>query len=366
MTLLQTLVVLAAAAALVSAAATPLMQRLAVRCGLFDRPDVRKVHATPTPLLGGVAIFAGVLISLGVMMSWRPDVHAALTDIWWGLVAASSLIVMAGVWDDTAKWPALWKLIGQVAAALCVCLAGIRMDVVTNPLNGHEVVLPPWLSIVVTVVWIVSVINAINLIDGLDGLACGTVAIVACFLLLIAYRLNNITTVYMLTALAGSCLGFLPFNWAPARIFMGDAGSQFLGLMLGVAPLLEFQYKAASAVALLIPLTILAIPISDVALAIVRRLRGSRSIFRADKQHLHHRLLELGLSQRQVVLLMYLMTAYLGLLAILFTLLPEQHALLLLALLGLGLFMGMRTMGFIERRLRYVYLQRTKHRRASL
>ena len=352
-------------ALLISWLTTPLMCAIAVRAALFDRPDTRKVHATPTPLLGGLAMYLGVIISLGVLFAARPELRAQLHE-WPWLLAAATLITIGGAWDDARRWPAWIKLLWQLLAAALVYAGHVRMAVLTNPLNGTEITLPPWLSFIVTVGWIVSVVNALNLMDGLDGLAAGVVAIVALFLLGIAYSLNNIITVCVLGAVAGACLGFLYYNWPPAKIFMGDAGSQLLGLCLGVAPLLEFQYKAATAVALMVPLTTLAIPISDVALAIVRRLQGRRSIFRADKQHLHHRLLELGLSQRQVVLLMYLMTAYLGVIAILFVLTPQQYASVLLVLLALGLFMGMRTIGFIERRLRYVYLQQAKRHRGEM
>lgn len=350
-------------AAATSWGTTPLMRFFAVNAALFDMPDVRKVHATPTPLLGGGALYLGGLVGLGAVFLGSTAVRSAFQERWPWLLASSTLVVIGGAWDDARHWQARWKLLWQVAAAALLYLGGVRMEVITNPLHGTELTLAPWLSILVTIGWLVSVMNAINLIDGLDGLACGTSAIVALFLLTIAYRLNNTATAYLLAAIVGSCAGFLPYNWPPARIFMGDAGSQLLGLLLGVAPLMEFQYKAATAVALMVPLTTLAIPISDIALAIVRRLQGRRSIFRADKQHLHHRLLDLGLTQRQVVMLMYLMTAYLGVIAVLFVLIPQQHAFILLALLGLGLFMGMRTIGFIERRLRYVYLRAAKRHR---
>ena len=349
--------------AVVSALATPVMRRLAVNVALFDMPDLRKVHATPTPLLGGGALYAGWMVGLGTTLLWNGQARTLLHGMWPWLLLAATLVFIAGVWDDARQWSAWWKLCWQVTAALLLWWRGVRMDVITNPVHGTEFTLPCWVSVLVTVVWIVSIINAVNLIDGLDGLAVGTSAIVALVLLSIACRLGNVKSAYLLAGVVGACLGFLPYNWPPAKIFMGDAGSQLLGLLLAVAPLVEFQYKAATTVALMIPLTTLAIPISDVALSIVRRLQGRRSIFRADKQHLHHRLLELGLSQRQVVILLCLVTAYLGVIATLFVIIPEQHAMILVVLLGLGLFIGMRTMGFIERRLRFVYLREAKRRR---
>lgn len=360
---LEVLLAIIGVSAVASWLATPVMRWIAVNTALFDMPDVRKVHATPTPLLGGGALYGGFVIGVGTTLIWNGQARTLLHGMWPWLLVACTIVIIAGLWDDVRHWSAWWKLGWQVAVAALLWWRGIRMEVITNPLHGTAFTLPPWVSCLVTVLWIVSLINAINLIDGLDGLAVGTSTIVALFLLSIACRLGNVKSAYLLAGVVGTCVGFLPYNWPPAKIFMGDAGSQLLGLLLAVAPLVEFQYKAATTVALLIPLTTLAIPISDVALSIVRRLQGHRSIFRADKQHLHHRLLELGLSPRQVVVLLYLVTAYLGIIATLFVIIPEQHAMILVVLLGLGLFMGMRTMGFIERRLRYVYLREAKRRR---
>jgi len=362
---LSVLFLLIGIAACATWAMVPLARLIAINAALFDMPSARKVHATPTPLLGGLAIYAGILLSLGFLMVTQDAVRTALTAQWPWLLGASAVVVLGGVWDDATHWPAWWKLCWQLGAASILCWGGMRITVLTNPVQGVEAVLPEWLSVVLTLGWLVAIINAVNLMDGMDGLAAGITAIAAAFLLSIAILLENMGTVYLLAAVIGSCLGFLRYNWPPAQVFMGDAGSQLLGLLVGVAPLLDFQYKAATVVALLIPLTTLAIPLSDTLLAIIRRLQGHRSIFRADKQHLHHRLLELGLSPQQAILLMYVVTAYLGLIAILFVLIPDHHAFILVLLLSLGLFMGMRTIGFIERRLRFLYLQQAKRRRRA-
>jgi UDP-GlcNAc:undecaprenyl-phosphate GlcNAc-1-phosphate transferase len=280
-----------------------------------------------------------------------------------GLLVAGTLIMMLGLWDDIKNIKPIVKLIGQIAVALLLFGFGFRIELLTNPFGGGEIQIPLFLSAIITVAWIVGLVNAMNLIDGLDGLAAGIAVIVSSSLLFVGLFLHNYITAFLLAALAGSTLGFLRYNFYPARIFMGDTGSMFLGLILASAALIKSQYKAATAVVLLVPITTLAIPIYDTLNAAIRRILKKGSIFRADKKHLHHRLLSTGLTQKQIVLFMYLVTIYLGIFAFLFVLIPEKYAVILLVLLALGFFMGTRVIGFVEKSARAIHRLELKRRK---
>lgn len=269
-----------------------------------------------------------------------------------GLLTAGTLVMMLGLWDDIKDIRPVIKLISQVAVALLLFGFGFRIVLFTNPFTGSEMHIPLFLSILITIAWIVGLVNAMNLIDGLDGLAAGITAIACGSLLIIALFMDNYITIFIFAALAGSALGFLRFNSYPAKIFMGDTGSMFIGLIIASVTLISSQHKSAAAAVLLVPVTALAIPIYDTFMAFIRRLLKKGSIFKADKRHLHHRLLSIGLGQKQIVSFIYLITLYLGIFAFLFVLIPNEYALVLLILLVLGLFMGSRIIGFIEREAR--------------
>ena len=353
---------LVAVSALVSICVTPLVRQAALWLGIMDQPGPRKIHRSPIPRAGGVAVYLAWLVAmmmgmnlLGIPTVWsHPD----------SLIGLGLLALLLGLWDDWADLPGVVKLLGQIGVASAVFAAGIRIDRLTHPLGG-TLLFPGVLSYLVTVLWVVGMMNAVNLIDGLDGLASGVVAIASLGLVAAGLHTQNVLSVMCFAALVGACGGFLVHNFFPAKIFLGDAGSQFLGLVLAAAPLVEFPYKSATAVALLIPLTSLALPISDTWLALVRRFRGRRSIFLADRYHLHHRLLKMGLSHRQVVLFFYLVSLYLGCVAFIFVLIPERYAAVLLVLLALGSVMGMRTLRFMEFRLRARYRKRFTSSRAG-
>ena len=334
---------------------TPILRDLAVKKGLVSQPGRRRVHTKPIPYLGGVAIYfsfvIGVLIIFYTNQQFRMDYSKQLQ----GLLGGGALIMILGLWDDIKNLRPLTKILGQTIVALLLYSWGFRIEVLTNPLVGGEMYVPLPLSILITVAWVVGLINAMNLADGLDGLAAGITVIVSVSLLFIALFLNSYITVFLLAALAASTLGFLRYNFYPAKIFMGDSGSMFLGLVLALTALIGFQYKSATAAVLLIPITALALPIYDIFMAVVRRLLKRGSIFKADKKHLHHRLLDIGLKQRQIVLFLYVVTAYLGVFAFLFVLIPGKYALVLLILLGLGLFMGIRIISFIEIKTRLIH-----------
>ncbi len=351
---------------LVSLLMTPLMKRIALRFKILSRPGRRRVHTRSVPYLGGVSIYSAFVISILFIFYIAPQLNADFMYKLKGLLLGGTFIVVLGLWDDVKNMKPLIKFIGQIVVALILFSYGFRIELLTNPFLNSEIHLPSYLSILITVIWVVGLINAMNLIDGLDGLAAGIASIVSGSLIFVALFLHNDTTVLLLIALLGSTLGFLRYNFYPAQIFMGDAGSMFIGLILASVALIGSQYKSATAAVLLVPITALAIPISDTFMAVIRRMLKRSSIFTADKKHIHHRLLSTGLEQKQIVLFMYLVTLYLGIFAFLFVLIPEKYALILLVLLGLGLFMGSRIIGFIERRARIIHRLELKKRKEEI
>jgi UDP-GlcNAc:undecaprenyl-phosphate GlcNAc-1-phosphate transferase len=330
---------------------TPLMRNIALKTGVISKPGRRRVHIKPIPYLGGLAIYFAFVIAILVAFYVNPQVKMEFSEQIKGLLIGGALIVILGLWDDIKDIRPIIKLLGQVVVALVLFGYKFRIELITNPFGG-EIRIPLFWSVLITVIWIVGVINALNLIDGLDGLAAGVTFIASLALLFIALFLHNYITAFLLVALAGSALGFLRFNFYPAKIFMGDAGSMFLGYVLASCVLVGFQYKAATAAALLIPIAALAIPIYDTSMAMMRRVLKKAPIFRADKKHLHHRLLSMGLSHKRVVLFLYFLCVYFGVIAFLFVLIPNEYAFILLILLGMGVFIGVRTIGFIERKVR--------------
>jgi len=327
-----------AVALAVSYVMTPLVKRLALSLGALDRPVLRSVHSVPTPFLGGLAIYVALGGTLAVFLRPAgPEVK--------GILVGGALVVLLGVADDFRKLRPLTKLLGQVAAALVLVAWGVRVEWLTNPLGGM-IYLGAW-GVPLTVLWVVSVVNVVNLADGLDGLAAGIASIASLTAMFVALGQGQLPVVILTAALAGSALGFLPYNFNPAKIFMGDAGAMFLGYALAAVSVAG-ALKSATAVALGVPMLALGLPIADTSFAIVRRLLTGRPVGEADDGHLHHRLLRLGLSQRQVVLLMYTISACLGLGGILIAYGDRaQGAALLLAVVVL-LYVGARKSGILE------------------
>ena len=342
---------------------TPLMSRIALKRGILSKPGKRRVHTRSIPYLGGLAIYLAFVVAGSVLFYANQEFRIEFSQSLKWLLIGGTLIVILGLWDDIKNIKPSTKLIGQITVALLMFCCGFRIELLTNPFIGGEIHIPLFFSILITIAWFVGLINAMNLIDGLDGLAAGITVVVSASLLFISLFLHNYITVFLLAILAGSALGFLRFNFYPAKIFMGDAGSMFIGLILASVALVETQYKSATAAVLLIPITALTIPIYDTIMAVIRRTLKKGSIFMADKKHLHHRLLSTGLKQRQIVSFLYLVTLYLGVFAFLFVLIPEKYALILLILLGLGLFMSSRIIGFIEREARLIHRLELKRRK---
>ncbi|HWC32801.1 MAG TPA: MraY family glycosyltransferase, partial [Actinomycetota bacterium] len=316
-------VVIFLVAAVVAYAATPAVRWLATRFGAIDRPSDRKVHPKPTPTLGGIAIWFAVAVSLGVAYLMPPfrDLFEISSEPL-GALLAGTIVVVLGAYDDVRGLSVPAKVAGQVLAAGVLILMGVQLLYFWFPGLG-VLSLSADLAVPLTLIWVVAMINAVNLVDGLDGLAVGVVAIAAAAFFWYAFETGEGTrTLYagpspatLLSAIvAGAAVGFLPHNFHPARIFMGDSGSMLLGLLLAAATISGVGRTdaptnsdlAALAIPVAIPLLVLAVPLTDVMWAIIRRLRRKRPVFRPDKEHIHHRLLEIGHTHRQAVLLMYL------------------------------------------------------------
>ena len=305
------------AAALGTAAlATPAVVRLARRLGIVDRPSERGVsRRADLPLLGGLAVAAGAGAGLAAGAALMPGFVA--TRRLSGVLLGALVVLAVGVWDDKRGLGAGAKFSGQLLAALLAVGGGLRIGHLTEPTTLSSFVLPEWLGWVVSVLWIVGITNAINLIDGLDGLATGVGAIICATLTAIAWQGGHVVGVCLGVALLGGLLGFLPWNFPPARIFLGDTGALFIGFALSVLAL--EGYRQLSLLPFVVPLLALAVPILDTALSILRRVWLRAPVFSADRLHMHHRLLEARGSTRAAVLQFYVLTACFGLIALSFT-----------------------------------------------
>ncbi|EST10676.1 glycosyltransferase family 4 protein [Sporolactobacillus laevolacticus] len=286
---------------------TPLVRKLAIRIGATDLPNARKVHKTIMPRMGGLAIYLAFII--GMLILW-PDSSFTLP-----LIIGSVIIIITGILDDMYSLSPKVKIIAHFFAALVIVLSGINVSFINLPFNG--VLHLYWLSIPLTLLWIMGITNAINLIDGLDGLAVGVSSIVILTIAGLSLTEGNLFVFSVSAILLGSTLGFLPYNFHPAKIFMGDTGSYFLGYIISVLALLGF--KNVTLFSLVVPIIILAVPISDTLFAIIRRLVNRRPLTAPDKSHLHHCLLRFGFTQSQTVVLIYGMSAMFALAAILFS-----------------------------------------------
>ncbi len=336
-----------AVALLVSMVVMPAVILLAQRTGAMDAPNARKVHKKPIPRIGGLGIYAGFMAAIiFVAVKFGLDGEQFKETV--GLIVSGSLIVALGLLDDYKNLPAKVKLAGQIlAAAVLVLIFDVRIDFVTDPF-GEYIYLDnfpiPYLAVPVTMFWLVGLTNTVNLIDGLDGLAAGVASIASFTIMLIALEQNFVLVAVLTAALAGAAVGFLKYNFNPAEIFMGDTGSMFLGFMLaGIS--VTGAVKSVAAIALVVPIFALGLPILDTTFAIVRRIRGGVPIFKPDKGHLHHRLLSVGFTQRQAVLLMYVISALFGLSAIALTAVSSQIAVIILLVVVAAIIYGVRKLG---------------------
>ena len=317
-------VLLALAAALViSFVTTPVARSFARRVGAVDVPkDARRVHDHPIPRLGGLAIFLGFILSVVLFADVTMQVR--------GILLGSIVMVVIGAIDDITPLPAAFKLVVQIGAALIAVAFGVRIEILSNPniwSNLEFLNLGAW-SIPITVIWIVGITNSVNLIDGLDGLAVGVSAIASMAMLVVSLVLGQLNTAMILAALVGACFGFMPYNLNPAKIFMGDTGALLLGYVMAtvsITGLLKFY----AIISFTVPLLALGLPIFDTLFAIIRRLLKGHNPMTPDRGHFHHRLIDMGLSQKQAVAILYSISAVLGLAAVLITTSGEMKAIVL-------------------------------------
>lgn len=286
---------------------------MALKMGAVDLPNERKVHSQAMPRMGGVAIYLAYAVTYIGFVFFT---DAVATNIGYALLFGGAVIVCTGVLDDLYDLKPLHKLMGQIISASVAMYFGLQIQVISIPFVVENLYIG-WLGIPLTLLWIVGITNSINLIDGLDGLASGVSGIAAFALFFVSLSVGNVMTAFMCIVLVGAIIGFLFFNSYPAKIFMGDSGSLFLGFFLATISLLEL--KQATMVSLIIPMLLLAVPISDTLYAIIRRKMNKQSISTADKFHLHHRLMALGLSHKKAVMLIYSISAFFAILAILMT-----------------------------------------------
>lgn len=324
---------------------TPGVILLAAKTGAMDAPDARKVHKKPIPRIGGIGIYAAFMVAMLSVLSFVDVIAEVKTEII-GLMVGGSLIVLVGVIDDYKNLPAKVKLVGQIiAAAVLVIAFDVRIDFITDPFGDY--IYTEWLAVPLTIFWIVGLTNTVNLIDGLDGLAAGVATIAAVTIMMVALQQSIMLVAVLTAALAGAAFGFLYYNFNPARIFMGDSGSMFLGFMLAGISVIG-AVKSAATIALIVPILALGLPILDTTFAIVRRYRGGVPIFKPDKGHLHHRLLDLGFTQRQAVLLMYVISALLGLSAVALTEVSNQLAIIIVCVVVVVVLLGAKKIGIFH------------------
>ncbi|HHY44723.1 MAG TPA: undecaprenyl/decaprenyl-phosphate alpha-N-acetylglucosaminyl 1-phosphate transferase [Firmicutes bacterium] len=308
---------------------TPLIRMIAKKTGAMCYPNSRSVHRTPIPYLGGIAMYLGSVITMSVLKTGE--------NIAFPAIALGGLVILiVGVIDDL--WPLKpWqKLIGQFISAVVVVRLGVSISFLTNPFSG-EILLLGSIALPLTLLWVVSFENLINWSDGLDGLAAGIVGITSATMIFAMNEAGAVHVAPEAAALAGAAFGFLPFNFHPASIFMGDAGAMYLGLALSVLSV-QGLVKSAVAMSILVPILTLMVPISDMAFSILRRKLSGKAASQADKDHIHHRLLELGMSQRQAVLAIYLVSLGFGALGLVSGFVPLSTGGPLAGLAVLGMF----------------------------
>jgi UDP-GlcNAc:undecaprenyl-phosphate/decaprenyl-phosphate GlcNAc-1-phosphate transferase len=342
---------------------TPTVIQIAIRVGAMDFPGGRKVHTKPIPRLGGIAVYLSFFLSLLLVFAFSPSIHSStwiLGNEGISFVAALLVVLLLGIWDDLRSLQPSQKFLIQLFLATVVYAAGFRITTVTHPLQSGTTDLGLF-SYPITVMWIVGVTNAINLIDGLDGLAAGVSTIAAVTILAISLLLGDLGSALFAALLAGSLIGFLMYNFNPARIFLGDSGSLFIGFSLAVLSM-QAGTRSSTAFAIVIPIMALGLPIMDTLLAMIRRflrsllptepqtptLQKLRSLFQPDKGHIHHKLVAGGLSQRDAVLIMYVISLIFGLGAFAVTIVNNTLAAFIVAFIGVAAVIGIRKLKFSE------------------
>jgi UDP-GlcNAc:undecaprenyl-phosphate/decaprenyl-phosphate GlcNAc-1-phosphate transferase len=315
---------------------TPLIMRLAFKVKATDKPNQRKVHSKTMPRMGGLAIYIGFIIGFILLRPEDPDAIPILLG--------SVIIILTGIADDIWELSARWKLVGQLAAAFIVVLGGVQIEFINLPFGGQ--VEFGTFSIPITILWIIGITNAINLIDGLDGLAAGVSSIGIATISFMAMLMGDVFVMSIALIVLCSTIGFLFFNFHPAKIFMGDTGALFLGYIISVLALLGF--KNVTMISLIIPLIILGVPISDTFFAIIRRIINKQPLAAPDKSHLHHCLLRIGFSHKQTVLLIYAIAAMFGLAAIIFSMSTIWGSIIMVSLLLIAIEVFIESIGLVN------------------
>lgn len=315
----------------------PLAMKLAYKIGAVDKPNARKVHTKIMPRMGGLGIYLAYIIV--VLATQKMNMQLA------GLLLGSTILVVLGIFDDMKDLNAKFKLLIQILAAVIVMAFGVRIEFMTNVFGGGAIYLDI-LSLPITLLWIVGITNAINLIDGLDGLAGGIATIAALSMAVVGWIYGQYLMASMAIILAGATMGFLRYNFHPAKVFMGDTGSLFLGFNLSVLAIMGVA-KSVTFISLAAPVLVLGVPIFDTFFAILRRKMNHKPIFAADKDHLHHRLLGMGFSHRKTVLIIYAIGFFLALSAILITYLSTAEAVAVVAIVLSVILIGAGKLGVI-------------------
>lgn len=311
-------------ALVISFLSTPIVKSFAYKLGAIDVPkDERRMHKVPIPRMGGLAIFLGFIISVLLFVE--------VDDQMKGILLGSVIIVVMGIIDDITPLRASLKFVIQILAALIPVYYGVQITCISNPnlFSDNPYWNFGWLSIPITVIWIVGLTNAVNLIDGLDGLAIGVSSISALTMLAIAILVAEPQVAVIMAALVGACIGFMPYNMNPAKIFMGDAGSTFLGYILACITI-QGLFKFYAVISFVVPFLILGLPIFDTMFAIIRRISHGQNPMAPDRSHVHHRLIDMGLNQKQAVAVLYVISAILGLSAVVLATSGEIKAILCL------------------------------------
>jgi len=303
---------------LISYLVTPLVRKFALRFNILAYPSTRKIHTHPIPQAGGLAIYLGITLALVIAFytGLIGDVVLRVSFLHKlkFLLLGSTFILVAGLLDDRFVFRAWQKLLAQIIGALILIIGGIKIEFLSNPFNGL-LFLAKWQSIALSMLWIVGLTNAMNFMDGLDGLLAGISGISAIVLSIVAFQTGQLGVAFVLISIAGSALGFLRYNFNPAKIFMGDTGSLTLGYILAGLSIMG-ALKSTTTLAVGIPLLVFGVPIFDITYAIFRRFKKREPIFKPDKEHLHHKLLKLGLTQVQAVILIYFICGLLGIAAL--------------------------------------------------
>lgn len=313
---------------------TPVIIKLAHKLNFIDKPGERKINTRVVATAGGTAIYLAFIIPINFFLPASSTIK--------GIMLGSTFMILLGLFDDKFELSAPVKFSGQIIGALILIYFGIKINFITNPFGGF-IYLGVY-TVPFTVFWIVSIINTINLIDGLDGLAAGVSIIAVLTLFAVALQENQFTASMLAVLLAGSSLGFLRYNFNPAEVFMGDTGSMFIGYIIAAVSITG-ALKSAAAVTIFVPMLALAIPILDTTFAIIRRIFNDRPIGEADHGHIHHRLLAIGLNQRQAVISVYLISSILGLIAFIINGIKFDHALMIFTAVILIIIYGAKKLG---------------------